>query len=367
MKTSLRRPSSVEEFKLETAYHQLRDQLLSPEHAEKLDQSLAHWALPSDRGLPLAFLSDPLGDLLGRPFEVLMSTSGVGQRKMASLMKLLERAATGLPGVKAVEPVEEAVSSSLSVEDADLEPANVSEAHWAAWCDTIRLHGLGDEPLGRLAPTLRNLPTVIWNTPLSFYAERSLADIRSMKTHGEKRVKAVVEVFGLVHRAVGNMVPQSALSVRLSPSFVRPLENWLMAVLGDGPAPSLDEIRTQLAQPLIDQIQLDLGDTVGQLSAERLGLNGPPISVREQAQQMELTRARVYQLLEDCTKVLRVRWPEGEWLLAALEQKTRSSRSGVEVGKLLASLRDLFFHRTTDTMPITLGPRRIEAEPMLAT
>jgi hypothetical protein len=367
MKASIRRPSSVEEFKLETAYNQIRDKLLSAEHADKLDQSLAHWALPSDRGLPLAFLSDPLGDLLNRPFEDLMSTSGVGQRKMASLMKLLERAATGLPAVKAAEDLPEVTLKSPAEGDSDLEPSNVSEAHWAAWCETIKYHGLGDEPLGRLALTLQNLPTVIWNTPLSFYAERSLADIRSMKTHGEKRVRAVVEVFGLVHRAVGGMVPQASLAVRLSPNFVRPLELWLMNVLGDGPAPTLEEIRTQLAQPLIDQIQLDLGEAVGQLSAERLGLNGPPVSVREQAQNMELTRARVYQLLEDCTKVLRVRWPEGEWLLAALEQKARASRSGVEVAKLLASLRDLFFHRTTDTMPITLGPRRIEAEPMLAT
>jgi hypothetical protein len=367
MKASIRRPSSVEEFKLETAYCQLRDLLLSAEHAEKLDQPLAHWALQSDRGLPLAFLSDALGELLKRPFEVLMSTSGVGQRKMASLMKLLERAEAGLPVAKVEEAALATSDPSTFVADSDLEPSNVSEAHWAAWCETIREHNLGEETLGRLAPTLQNLPTVIWNTPLSFYAERSLSDIRSMKTHGEKRVRAVVEVFGLVQRAVGGMVPQNSIAVRLSPNFVRPLELWLMAVLGDGPAPTLAEIRAQLAQPLIDQIKLDLGKAVGQLSAERLGLNGPPVSVRDQANNMDLTRARVYQLLEDCTKVLRVRWPEGEWLLAALEQKSRASRAGVEVAKLLAALRDLFFHRTNDTMPITLGPRKIEAEPMLAT
>ena len=279
MKASMRRPSSVEEYKLETAYHHWRDMLRSAEHVEKLEQSLAYWALPSDRGLPLAFLSSSLGELLNRSFEELMGTSGVGQRKMASLMTLLERAATTeLPGGVAPQPEPTSAVELNLDEEVDLEPANVSEAHWSAWRETIQSHGLGDEPLGRLAPSLQNLPTVIWNTPLNFYAERSLAEIRNMKTHGEKRVKAVVEVFGLVHRAVGKMSPQTALAVRLGPSFVRPLEHWLLAVLGDGPAPTLEEIRTQLAQPMIDQIQLDLGEAVGQLSAERLGLNGPPIS-----------------------------------------------------------------------------------------
>ena len=368
MKTAnTRRPSSVEEFKLETQYHELRQGLKAPEHADKLSQPLAHWALQSDRGLPLAFLSVPLRSLLERNFEDLMGTAGVGHRKMASLMKLLERAMADTSEKAAAEADPSAAEPTFSKDSEDLEPANVSEAHWAAWRETIKLHELGEEPLGRLAPSLQNLPTVIWNTPLSFYADRSLSDIRSMKTHGEKRVRALVEVFGLVQRAVGNLAPQSALSVRLVPNFVRPLERWLAAVLENGPAPSPAEVQKELTEPLIAQIQLDLGETVAQLAAERLGLNGTPISVREQAQQMDLTRARVYQLLEDCTKVFRVRWPEGEWLLAALEQKARSSRSSAEVGQMLSALRDLFFHRTTDTMPVTLGPRGIEAEPMLAT
>ena len=362
-----RRPSSVEEFKLETQYHEMREGLKAPEHAEKLSQPLAHWALQSDRGLPLAFLSESLNNLLERSFEGLMGTAGVGHRKMASLMKLLERAIADTSEKSSDEQSSAEMEKPFSTDSEDLEPANVSEAHWAAWRETIKVHQLGEEPLGRLAPSLQNLPTVIWNTPLSFYADRSLTDIRSMKTHGEKRVRAVVEVFGLVHRAVGNLTPQSALSVRLIPNFVRPLERWLTAVLENGPAPSIEEVQKELAQPLIAQIRLDLGDNVAQLAAERLGLNGTPISVRDQAQQMDLTRARVYQLLEDCTKVFRVRWPEGEWLLAALEQKARSTRSTADVGQIIAALRDLFFHRTSDTMPITLGPRGIEAEPMLAT
>src|SRR5690606_20149528 len=114
----------------------------------------------------------------------------------------------------------------------------------------------------------------------------------------------------------------------------------------NGPAPAPAEVQKALTAPLSAQMRLDLGETVAQLAAARLGVNGTPISVREQAQQMDLTRARVYRLLEDCTKVFRVRWPEGEYMLAALEQKARSTRSSAEVGQIVSALRDLFFHRT---------------------
>src|SRR5688572_20953556 len=106
MKTSPRRPNSVEEFKLETQYHQLRERLLAPEHADKHAQPLAHWALQSDRGLPLTFLSVELAALLERSFDELMSTAGVGQRKMASLMKLLARAAEASTSVPVSQPQE---------------------------------------------------------------------------------------------------------------------------------------------------------------------------------------------------------------------------------------------------------------------
>ncbi len=41
---------------------------------------------------------------------------------------------------------------------------------------------------------------------------------------------------------------------------------------------------------------------------------------------MGVTRARVYQLLEDCAKVMDVRWPAGEYLLAAVSAKLKLGR-----------------------------------------
>ena len=85
-------------------------------------------------------------------------------------------------------------------------------------------HGLGEEKLGRFAPTLRNMTRVIWNTPLEAYTQFSLGEIRAMKTHGEKRVRAILEVFHSVHVLVANMGMQDHLVVRIFPRLIDSVE-----------------------------------------------------------------------------------------------------------------------------------------------
>ena len=54
------------------------------------------------------------------------------------------------------------------------------------------------------------------------------------------------------------------------------------------------------------------------MAASRLRLDDDAPSVKQQAETIGVTRARVYQLLEDCGKVMEVRWPEGRWFFAPL-------------------------------------------------
>src|SRR5690349_10811154 len=92
-KATTKKPSSVEEYQLEDRYSNLRTALLEPLHAGQLNKPLAYWALPTDRGLPLIFLGWSLKELLANSFSELLSTPGIGQRKISTLMQLLERAA----------------------------------------------------------------------------------------------------------------------------------------------------------------------------------------------------------------------------------------------------------------------------------
>jgi hypothetical protein len=74
-----------------------------------------------------------------------------------------------------------------------------------------------------------------------------------------------------------------------------------------------------------------------------LGISDAPQSVRQQAKRMGVTRARVYQLLEECSRVMEVRWPEGAHLLAKLEAKLHAEATPNEDLKLFHATRELFY------------------------
>ncbi len=184
----LGKTSSVEELQVVGRFESLRRILLSEQYADHLDKPLAYWALPSDRRLPLAFLGRTLKDLLETPFAELAATPGIGQKKVRSFVKLLSRVANTDP---AALPIDLATlggdgrSVLPRAASNGFDPSTVSEVVWSQWRAVILEHGLGQEALGRFAPTLKNMTRVIWNTPLESYARMTLAEIRALKTHGE--------------------------------------------------------------------------------------------------------------------------------------------------------------------------------------
>jgi hypothetical protein len=240
------------------------------------------------------------------------------------------------------EPKKPAPETTHS-ESTTFDPAIVSEALWAQWQRTVVEHGFGREKLGRLAPTLQALPTVIWHTPLSNYMNRTVAEIRQLKTHGEKRVRVVLEVFYLVHEMLSDRDSNHHLALRIVPKFIVPIENWLSQALASETLPSPDEVRQHLTTPLLDQIAIDAGPTIHELAASRLGIDGPPQSVRQQAKEMGVTRARVYQLLEECSRVMNVRWPEGQQLLAQLDARFQAEATGNDDPRMFRATYELFF------------------------
>lgn len=339
--------STAEDFKLLTSFETVRRLLLDQKFADRLDKPLAYWALPNDRRLPLAFLGRTLGDLLATPFHELTATPGIGQKKIGSFVKLLERATQEQPpdtplGRPAGEPIAHSGGNGHA-RQAHFEAALVSEAMWEKWKDTVRKHELAHEKLGRLAPTLQNLPTVIWHTPLGFYLDRTLSDIRSLKTHGEKRVRVVLEVFYVVHEMLGSSRVQAHLGVRLSPRFVPLAESWLARIMEAEPFPSLDDVKRQLTLPVLEQVELDGGPVVHKLAEGRLAIGGPRQSVRQQSRKMGVTRARVYQLLEECAKIMYVRWPEGRCAMSLVLENLTERNCPTDVIAAMKAVSELLF------------------------
>lgn len=341
--------TSVEDYKIVSSFQSLRKTLMDDKFADRLEKPLAYWALPNDRRLPLAFLGRTIKDLLDTPFEELSATPGIGQKKISSLVKLLSRATKDHPpavpfGLSELQDAKKSAGvEKPRRKGTGFDPSIVSEALWTEWQQTVVDHGLENEKLGRLAPTLQALPTVIWHTPLSQYVNHTVAEIRQLKTHGEKRVRVVLEVFYLVHEMLDSAGTAEHLDLRVVPRFIGPIEEWIAQVLADETVASRDALRDHLAIPLLDQIQVDCGPTIHELSEARLGISGPPQSVRQQAKRMGVTRARVYQLLEECARVMAVRWPEGQHQLAQLAAKLQIESATPDDLTLFHATRELFY------------------------
>ncbi|MGI9456853.1 MAG: hypothetical protein ACR2NU_09835 [Aeoliella sp.] len=338
-----RKEVPTDHYRLIGTYERLRKGLLDQPDDGRLDKQLSYWVLPTDRRLPIAFLDRQVRELLDEPFDELLATPGVGHKKIMGFFNLLKRAGVanppdepfGLPSVKKN-------GREKKAEQNGFDPDIVSEALWSTWTETVRRHDFVDHKLGRLAPTLQSLPTVIWHTRLGEYADRSLAQIRRLRTHGEKRVRAVLEVFRAVHEAVATSTRDENLELDLMPRFIPPLVRWLIDELDEEDAPTLTDIRRRITTPLIRQIEVDLGAQVAKLVSGRMQIDGRAPSVKEQADDLGVTRARIYQLLEDGAKVMEVRWPEGRWLLAPIEAKLADT--GTQGSLLLVqAARELFY------------------------
>jgi hypothetical protein len=72
---------------------------------------------------------------------------------------------------------------------------------------------------------------------------------------------------------------------------------------------------------LLEQVRNDATQQIASLAENRLGLTGPITSVRQAARSMGLTRARVYQLLNEINDIMAVRWPHGRHQMYELRDK----------------------------------------------
>lgn len=311
-------------FELSARFERIRDLLLTDRYEARLKNPLSYWVLPADRRLPRALLHRPLGDLLRTSFGSLAATPGIGQKKMHSLLQLLDRALHSdeleqeRVNLDAAGVASDWIGGEASPAASLGDPANISEVTWAKWRAVVVEHGLGNEPLGRFAQNLHDLPRVIWSTPLSTYAALTLEEIRRLKTHGEKRVRAVVAIF---HQLNVHLIAGRGIS-DITPRGVDGVDAWLADVLTSGRLPNEQELRTRFLQPLVEQIRLDAGEGTAGLVLGRLGWDGPKLSVRRAAMKLRLTRARIYQLLEDAETVVAVRWPKGLARMRSLLEKT---------------------------------------------
>ena len=275
-------------------------------------------------------------ELLSTSFGDLTSTPGIGHKKIVSFVQLLARAADTDPAqlpAEACDTATDGVLARVNGNPADgdgFDPANISEVTWSQWRASVVQHGLSSEAIGRFAPSLQSMTRVIWNTPLGAYTGATLADIRGMRTHGEKRLRALLEVFHAAHTIVAGMGAQEHLRVRIIPRLIDCVEQWIGRALQRPGIPDEQEIFVNFVEPLLEQVRIDATQQITALVENRLGIHGPIISVRQAARTMGLTRARVYQLLNEVNDIMTVRWPTGRHLSHELRERLQADSARMD-------------------------------------
>jgi hypothetical protein len=191
----------------------------------------------------------------------------------------------------------------------------------------------------------------------------SLEELRAMKTHGERRVYAILRLFYDIFEIASKFDDVPRLRVHMSLRWIDEVQLWMSEILEQPSFPSRDELLRCFVQPCLTQLRIDATDGVIQLAEARLGLKGPITSVRQVAKEMNLARARVYQLLGQINEIMSVRWPEGGNFVYRLRDKCiyeMIDRPATDAHEIFMAAAELFYpsyrsvsvsnsHRETDS------------------
>ena len=336
--------SVVTDFQLMLRFESVRKQLLEPEHAYCLDRPLAYYAVGSDRHLPLALIRRTIRELIDAPLDQLHAVPGIGPKKLGILINLLGRAVALKPSEQPTREAERAAARPIGAAGPNGAAAiladRVSEADWEQCRATIRRHNLGRESLGRFAESLTRLPRTLWKTRLDDYLDLSLADLRERKSHGEKRVAAILQIGATLNQLLLSVEDRPHLSIHVAPRFATHVGRWLEYRL-EQPPPEVEEIDQFFIAPLLAQLGIDGGDLHVALVRDRLNPHRRGLGTA--ARQLGLARGRAYELLAETQMIFEVRWPEGRSLAAQLLAKMERSAEHSEATLRFAASAGLFF------------------------
>jgi len=250
----------------------------------------------------------------------LLAKRGVGEGRLEKLLDLMERAEREVRGCGAngsPDPSPPQVKKSLAQTESPwcLEPDHLTEPAWERWRAVIEAHRLGALPLGRFARSLHDLPQGLWDVELRAFSQQKLSDVMTMPGCGSAKVRQVLGVLTDVVRMLCGAPPESHLLVRLFSAHIHGVDCWIEEQLVEGLVPDLASIREYLAEPLLEQLELDLGDEAGSMIRRRWGVDGRPETLDEVGESVGLSRERVRQVTSKAIEVISVRWPEGKHLL----------------------------------------------------
>src|SRR5262249_44438057 len=147
----------------------------------------------------------------------------------------------------------------------------------------INQHRLGALPLGRFARSLSDLPQGLWHIELSAFTRRELSALITFPGFGSERVRQVLEVVSDIARTLSGAPLGSHLLARLLPAKIHAVACWVDEHLQKKVVPDMASLRHCFVAPLVEQLELDLGEGVAGMIRRRWGVDRKPETLEEVA------------------------------------------------------------------------------------
>jgi len=202
---------------------------------------------------------------------------------------------------------------------------------------------VGSEPFGRVAATLLKLPKPFWEVPILRYASLSLDELRSHKGIGPFRINTIFGIVKEVYQNIQGTENSGYLEISVKVRAVREVEKWIHGILASGGLPSDEDVVRECLDPLLFQISNDGGTEAEQVARLRLGIGGTPSTLDELARHFGKTRERMRQRLELIARIMKVRWPEGQYLFDDLCERVADQDDREYLHALLTAAFEVFY------------------------
>ena len=118
------------------------------------------------------------------------------------------------------------------------------------------------------------------------------------------------------------MGTQDHLVVRIFPRRIDQVEQWIGRALQTPGVLDHGGTFEHVVSPMLEQVRTDATRQIASLAENRLGISGTDHQrPARHSRAMGLTRARVYQLLNEINDIMAVRWPNGRHQMYELREK----------------------------------------------
>jgi len=353
---------------LRERFQQVRNEVLSLQCERLLAKRVDYWVLPTDRQVPRNVLDRSLGELLSGSFDSIAALPGVGRKKIAVLIELLTRAHTAgrqwSASAEGTAPSDRQASLAPTAASPALIWENTDEATWSLWRSTIVRLKLEHEPLGRYTRALATLARPLWRAPLGRFVTMTMAELASQGDLTPKQGRDVLEVFADLHSIVERLGSESShLSIGIVPRISNRLNAWAALACEQPGHLTVAEIKRKLVDPLLAQLQVDLGKRTVRLeelwAKVQSNLDG---RLQVDAAWPGDGSARATLLIDDVRAAVEVRWREGAAWLRRLSEHATAAQVAERECRMIDAAGEFFFPRfSTAGEPAPVRSRSVSA------